>query len=237
MAAATRLPRYVIIQHTFREHHEILRGRLDGRREVAPLDPFSQRGEVGSWQGIEIAWYSGPAGEPTLVPVLEQGNVEYVFSLGLAGSMSKALGRGDLVLPTASLRGDGLTDYWADPMLPAVADADALSAVRQAARESGIDLASGIFHTTPTLYREMDFIRKWSALGVVAIQMELAQHFLLAHLHGKKAAGLYVISDSPLAGEEIWRSGVELDETLSSAYERAVDIVLGAIRILSEEMI
>lgn len=188
---------------------------------------------MGTWQGIQIACYSGPVSETTLVPIMGQSAVEYVFSLGLAGSLSKDLHKGDLVSPTASVRGDGLTDYWADARLPAVAEASALLAVNESARRLGIRITNGVFYTTPTLYQETTFVKKWAELGVVGIQMEIAQHFLLSHLHGKKAAGLYVISDSPLEGDEIWRTGIPLDHVLLDAYEQVVDIVLGAIQLLS----
>lgn len=226
------LPRYVIVQHTYPEHREILLQRLSERRSVPPLSPLCQGGEAGAWQGIQIACYSGPATETTLVPILESA-VEYVFSLGLAGSMSKDLRRGDLVSPTASVRGDGLTDYWADPKLPAVADADALVALNESARRLGIRIANGIFYTTPTLYREMTFLIKWAELGVVAVQIEMAQHLVLSHLYGKRAAGLYVISDLPLAGDEFWRTGILLDQALLDSYERAVDTMLGAVQLLA----
>jgi len=229
MAKTRIVPRYVVIQHTFAEHQEILLQRLADRQALEPLAPFCQDGEVGTWRGIRIACYSGPARETTLVPILEQEGVEYVFSLGLAGALSRTLRRGDLASPTASVRGDGLTDYWADPQMPAVADATALIAINESARRLGITLTNGVFYTTPTLHREPQILEKWAEFGLVGIQMELAQHLLLCHLHGKKAAGVYVISDLPLEGEHIWRTGIELDEVLSDAYARAVDVVLGAI--------
>ena len=234
MVRADRLPQYVVIQHTFSEHREILMRKLDERHSVPPLAYACQEGEIGTWQGLQIACYSGPARETTLVPILEQSTVEYVFSLGLAGALSKRLQRGDLVLPIASVRGDGLTDYWADSKMPAVADTSALLALNESAHRLGASLANGIFYTTSTLYRETTFVNKWAELGVVGVEMELAQHFLLSHLHGKKAAGLYVISDSPLEGDEIWRTGISLDGILSKSYEYAVDIVLAAIQLLSD---
>ena len=233
MSKADTLPRFVVIQYTFSEHQEILRTKLNERRSVPPLAYACQEGEIGTWQGIQIACYSGPAKETSLVPILEQSAVEYVFSLGLAGALSKDLRRGDLVLPIASVRGDGLTDYWADPKMPAVADTSTVLALNDSARRLGASVTHGIFYTTSTLYRETTFVNKWAELGVIGVEMELAQHFLLSHLHAKKAAGLYVISDSPLLGDEIWRSGIRLDEVLSNAYACLVDIVLDAICLLS----
>ncbi len=83
-------------------------------------------------------------------------------------------------------------------------------------------------------YREPTFLGAWAELGVVAVEMEMAPHLLLSHLHGKKAAGLYVISDHPLRGDEIWRRGVLRDQALLGAYGQAVEIVLGAIVTLAE---
>jgi purine-nucleoside phosphorylase len=114
-----------------------------------------------------------------------------------------------------------------------VADAAALAALMDSAHRLGVDLGGGVFCTTSTLYREGSFIEKWASLGVVGIEMEAAPHYLLSHLHGKRAAGLYAISDSPLQGDEIWRTGVALDGVLLAAYTRLVDVLLGAIQALS----
>lgn len=235
MGKTGRLPRFAIFQHTVSQHREALHRRLSELRAISPLAPFSRQGEMGTWQGIPIACFAGGNEETGLVPILEQSTVEYVFVLGLAGSLSPVLGKGDLVSPIASVRGDGLTDYWADARLPAVADATALLAVNQSARRLGFRVANGVFYTTSTMYREMDFAGKWAELGVVGIQMELAQYFVLSYLHRKRAAGVYVISDLPLEGDRIWRTGFSADQGLLDAYERSVDVLLGAIQLLAGE--
>jgi hypothetical protein len=233
MSETNVLPRFVVFQHTVAHHQELLRKKLGELRRIPPLAPFAPEGEVGTWHGVDIACYAGPFRETSLVPILEQSTVEYVFSLGLVGSLSRDLRPGALVTPVASIRGDGLTDYWADAKLPAVANAKALFAVNEAARRWESEIANGIFYTTSTMYREMDFLKKWAELGVIGVQMEMAQHFLLAHLHGKKVAGVYVVSDLPLEGDQIWRTGVPLDRELLSAYECSVNVLLGAIQLLS----
>lgn len=233
MSKTDVLPRYVVFQHTVSQHQEVLRKKLGELHRVPPLAPFSAEGEIGTWHGLDIACYSGSIRETSLIPILEQRTVEYVFSLGLVGSLSKNLRAGHLVTPVASVRGDGLTDYWADARLPAVANVQALFAVHEAAQHLGIEIACGIFYTTATMYREMDFLRQWADLGVIGVQMEMAQHFILAHLHGKKAAGVYVVGDVPLEGDQIWRTGVSQTSELLNAYEHSVNILLNAIQLLS----
>lgn len=186
MTKKDNLPRYVILQHSLPEHRTALYNKLQNHRTIPALTPLSWPGEIGTWQGIEIACFSGGEPERVIMPVLQQDRVEYIFCLGLAGSLTPNLHLGDLVVPSASVRGDGLTDYWADPKLPAVANLTALSALNTASIHLGISLANGIFFTSATWYKEPDFIEAWAKLGVMGIQMELAQYYLLAHLFGKK---------------------------------------------------
>lgn len=259
MTNADTLPRFVVIQYAFWNLREILLKKLSDRRSILPLAKDCQEGEIGTWQEIPIACYSGPALEPTLVSILEQKNVEYVFSLGVAGTLSKNLQRGDLVAPTAAVRGDGATDFWANPRMPAVADAHALVALSESALRLGIPLANGVLYTTTSLYVDAAFVREWAALGVIGIDRTCAQQFLLAHMHRKKAAALYVVGDSlrgggERLGEEILLGGIvpisfqraadikqvpidgavlPLDASFFACYERAVDIVLGAIKSLA----
>ena len=227
------LPRFVIYQHAQWKHQEIVREKLGNRQDLPTLAPFKITGEIGTWHDIPVACIDGDPKETRLIPILEQNSVEYVFSIGFAGSLSRNLQRGNLVSPTASVRGDGLTDSWADLKMPAVAETGALLAINESARLAGIQISNGIFFTTQSVYREMEIIESWAKLGIVAIQMEIAQYLLLPHLYGKKATGLYVISDLPIQGEEIWRTGLQMDDVLISAYHKSADIVLGAIRLLS----
>lgn len=233
MRRTDKFPRFVILQHTLPAHREALRQKLTRHRELPALNPLSWPGEIGRYNGIDIACFSGGEPERVIVPILELPEVEYIFCLGLAGSLSAELHLGDMVAPVASVRGDGLTDYWADPKLPAVADMTALSALNQAAQQLDISLSNGIFYTSATWYKEPDFIGEWSGLGVVGIQMELAQYYLLSHLYGKKTAGLYVISDLPLVGEAVWKTGFRQDKAIIDGCLRSVDVLLGAIERLA----
>jgi purine-nucleoside phosphorylase len=233
MKSTNNLPRFVILQHTLPDHREGLRQRMNEHRPLTALNPLSWPGEIGTYQGIEIALFAGGEPERVIVPILERPEVEYIFCLGLAGSLSAELHLGDIVAPTASVRGDGLTDYWADPKLPAVAHMAPLSALNQAAQQLDIPITNGIFYTSATWYKEPDFIEKWSELGVIGIQMELAQYYLLSHLYGKKTAALYIISDLPLEGEAVWQTGFRQDKTILAGCLRSVEILLDAIELLA----
>lgn len=235
MTEIERLPRFVILQHSLPEHRQLLQNKLSNRRPFPALTPLSWPGDIGTWQGVEIACFAGGEPERVILPVLQQKQVEFIFCLGLAGSLSADLQLGDLIAPSASVRGEGLTDYWADPKLPAVADMTALLALNTVAHQAGIPLANGLFFTSATWYKEPDFIADWAKLGVMGIQMELAQYYLLAHLHGKKAAGLYVISDLPLAGEAIWETGFRTDPEILAGCARSITVVLQAIKWLAGE--
>ncbi len=256
MTSGETFPRFVVIQYVFSPLRTILLTKLSERRAIAPLVPGCQEGECGTWHGTAIACYSGPAMEKTLVSILEQNTVEYVFSLGVAGVLSKDLKRGDLASPVASVRGDGSTDFWADARLPAVADAHALVALRESAQGLGVPLATGIFYTTASLYVDGLFVKEWGGRGVVGIDRISAPLLLLSHLHRKKAAALYVLSDSPPQMRDYWLAsnpptafanpadiiqipidgcGIPLDDAFFKAYARAVDVVLGAIRMLGAD--
>lgn len=229
------LPRFVILQHSLPEHRNALHNKLRNRHTIPPLNPLSRQAEIGTWHDIEIACFSGGEPERVIMPVLKQQRVEFIFCLGLAGSLSPTLQLGNLIAPSASVRGDGLTDYWANPKLPAVANMKSLFALNTASHQLGIPLANGMLFTSATWYKEPDFIEEWSKLGVKGIQMELAQYYLLAHLHGKKAAGIYVISDLPLEGEAIWQTGFRTDAAILNGCEQATAIVLKAIELLAHE--
>ena len=55
MERADIFPRFVIFQHTLQEYREALRNSLSKRRTIPALTPLAREGEIGTWQGIEIA--------------------------------------------------------------------------------------------------------------------------------------------------------------------------------------
>ena len=75
--------------------------------------------------------------------------------LGATGAIQEDINLGDIVVPTGSVRDEGLSDYYAPKQYPAVADYRIVSALVRAAAEEGYRSHAGIIRTTegPNLSR------------------------------------------------------------------------------------
>lgn len=213
----------------------LIEDRLDDVMELKAspfLTPF-EKGFLGRIGKCQVLVFTGRIRHELLLVPLFKTRVKVVYAFGLAGALQQDLSIGDIVIPVAAVRGEGLTRYYAPAKLPAVGDLQVLSSLALAASDIGIDFRVGTFYTTSSWCTEPKYIEKWAKFGVIGIERELARHYLLASLHRKKAGGLYVISDSPIKGEKIW-----VDENMpSECYEsmdKCVDVLVESIRCLNE---
>jgi hypothetical protein len=228
---ASSFPVFVVMAG--RHQYPYLVSRLEDLSPIEPLAPFAPKGERGLLGEIPVAIFPElPGRETALVPVI-RSPARFFLILAAVGGLQPDIERGDILVPTASIRGEGLTRYYARPDLPAVIDLDVGSALKNAAGRLGVKIRTGVFHTTASMYKEPEYVEELSELGVIGVQMELAQFYLLAQLEGKKAGAVHVVTDNPVTGERIWEKGMTRDQTLDNGLNSAADLVCEAIRELA----
>jgi 5'-methylthioadenosine phosphorylase len=75
-----------------------------------------------------------------------------------------------------------------------------------------------VFSSDAFYAEDKDFVKKWAARGVIAVEMEAATLFALSALRGYKAAALLVISDNlAVPGKEELKHHDELVEYIDRA--------------------
>lgn len=218
-------------QHQF----PFLESKLKDLTPIESLSPFAPEGRRGFLGDIPIAIFRGlPGSEMNLVPVI-RSPAKFFFVLAVAGGLQPNIERGDILIPSASIRGEGLTQYYARADFPAVIDLDVGYALMKAANHLDVKTRTGLFYTTASMYKEPEYIRELQELGIIAIEMELAQFYLLAQLEGKKAGAIYVTSDNPIRGDKIWEEGVNRDITYSKNLDKAAEVICEAIKELDKQ--
>lgn len=126
---------------------------------------------------------------------LIKGGTEEIIRVGTAGSLSKEIKDGDLVIAAAAVRNDGLTDQLVDLSYPAVADWDLVARLNRKARELKIKTSTGIVSTIAAFYPEVESLSNnyFSQAGAIAVEMEASALFVLASLNNVKAAAVMAI--------------------------------------------
>lgn len=138
----------------------------------------------------------GAAGAAVCFEELVRGGVQEIIRVGTAGSLAPhRLRDGDLVVGSAAVRKDGLTDQLVAPEYPAVADATLTRRLTEAARERREDAAEGLILTVGAFFPGVEELPNnyFSKAGVLAVEMEAAALYVISSLHGIAAAGIFAI--------------------------------------------
>ena len=122
---------------------------------------------------------------------------------GLIGALQPDIRIGDLIVPTAALRGEGSTKYFIEESYPAVADFGLLRAISTTLDEvyvdCDIDIHYGPIYTTDSFAAETkEFLDLWQSRNLLGIEMETSAIYTIANLYGMKSASIHVVSDNPV---------------------------------------
>jgi len=109
-----------------------------------------------------------------------------------------------MILITAAAREDGATKLMAPADLPAVADPDVVSTLRQICIEQQASYHRGLVLTSDLFYPAMlpSSLEIYSKCGVLGVEMEASCLLTVAQLRGIKAGGIAVVDGNPLKWDE-----------------------------------
>lgn len=126
---------------------------------------------------------------------LIKGGAEEIIRVGTAGSLTKDIRDGDIVIAAAAVRNDGLTEQLVDLSYPAVADWGLTARLNQAAKDLAIKTSTGIVSTIAAFYPEVEALSNnyFSQAQVIAVEMEASALFVLASLNKIKAGAVLAI--------------------------------------------
>jgi uridine phosphorylase len=122
--------------------------------------------------------------------------IKYVFGLGLCGTLQQHIGIGDIILLEGSVRGDGVSRYYAPLEFPGVADFELTARIKEKLVEHGESYHMGLSFGTDALYREeRSLIKLMKELGVISIDLESSAFLTVGRILGLKCCWVGVVSD------------------------------------------
>jgi AMP nucleosidase len=156
-----------------------------------------------------------------------------VLFLGKCGGLKRKNQLGDLVLPLAAIRGDGTSNDYLLPEVPALPAFSLQRAVSTVVRDMGLDYWTGTVYTTNRRVWEHDdafkeYLRKTRSM---AIDMETATIFAAGFANHIPSGALLLVSDQPMVPEGVKTEASDRVVTRDHA-ERHVLIGLEALRLI-----
>ena len=175
-------------------------------------------------------------GSPTAATVMDLLTAiepEAVLFLGKCGGLKKRNKIGDLILPIAAIRGEGTSDDYFPPEVPALPAFALQKAVSTTIRDHGVDYWTGTVYTTNRRVWEHDeeFKEYLQKIRAYAIDMETATIFTVGFYNKIPTGALLLVSDQPMIPEGVKTE--ESDKKVTADYvERHIRIGIDSLKQL-----
>lgn len=131
--------------------------------------------------------------------------IKAALLLGMCGGLRRHYQIGDYFVPVAGIRGEGTSDFYFPPEVPAMANFLVQKYVTIQLESEEIPYHIGITHTTNKRFWEFnkDFRARLQATRPQAIEMESATLFMASYRYKLPLGALLLISDLPLSRDGI----------------------------------
>ncbi|RFM28662.1 AMP nucleosidase [Deminuibacter soli] len=157
-------------------------------------------------EGITIINFGmGSPGAATVMDLLHAIEPEAALFLGKCGGLKKRNKIGDLILPIAAIRGEGTSDDYFPPEVPALPAFALQKAISTTIRDYQVDYWTGTVYTMNRRVWEHDeeFKEYLQRIRAYAIDMETATIFTVGFYNKIPTGALLLVSDQPMIPEGV----------------------------------
>ena len=167
------------------------------------------QGYTGTWKGVPVTVMASGMGIPSIgIYSWELYNfydVDNIIRVGSAGALADDLNLMDVVAGAGACTDSNFAhQFGLNGTFAPIADYTLLSQAVAAAAANGVTLHVGNVLSADNFYDDgSDGPDQWKKMGVLAIEMEAAGLYMNAARAGKRALGLFTISDHIYRAEEL----------------------------------
>lgn len=186
-----------------------------------PCPDFSANMRSATADGITIINFGmGSPNAAIVMDLLGAVNPKGCLFLGKCGGISDKTERGDLILPIAAIRGEGTSNDYFPPEVPALPAFMLQRAVSSTIRDAGMDYWTGTVFTTNRRIWEHDeeFKQRLIQTRAMCVDMETATLFVTGFYNHIPTGALLLVSDQPMIPE-----GVKTEASDKLVTERFVE--------------
>lgn len=162
--------------------------------------------QVATAKNISIINFGmGSPNAATVMDLLTAIHPKAVLFLGKCGGLKKKNKIGDLILPIAAIRGEGTSNDYLPPEVPALPAFALQKAISSTIRDFKSDYWTGTVYTTNRRVWEhdKDFKKYLRVLRAMAVDMETATIFTVGFANEIPSGALLLVSDQPMIAEGV----------------------------------
>jgi len=157
-------------------------------------------------EGLSIVNFGiGSPNAATIMDLLAARQPKGVLFLGKCGGLKESTEIGHFILPIAAIRGEGTSNDYLHPMVPALPSFKLHKFVSDKLVARGLDYRTGVVYTTNRRVWEHDqaFREQLKEMTAIAIDMETATIFVVGHKNQIARGALLLVSDLPMTPEGV----------------------------------
>ncbi len=152
----------------------------------------------------------GSPNAATIMDLLSAKAPKGVLFLGKCGGLKKSSEIGHFILPIAAIRGEGTSNDYYPPEVPALPSFKLHKFVSEKVLQHGYDYRTGVIYTSNRRVWEHDteFLIRLKNMTCIGIDMETATLFIVGHYNEIARGALLLVSDVPVTPD-----GVKTEES------------------------
>ena len=182
-------------------------------------------GYTGTYKGKRLSMMGHGMGMPSIglytYELYHFYGVKTIIRVGSAGAYTTDLHVGDLVIAEGACTDSNYGDqYELGGVFAPIANFELLRAAAESCDQMGYPYKVGNVLSSDVFYRENPRTERWIAMGVLAVEMEVAALYFNAARCGGRALGIVTISDHLITGE------VTTSEERQKTFTRMMDVAL-----------
>jgi AMP nucleosidase len=165
----------------------------------------------------------GSANAATIMDLLIARNPKGILFLGKCGGLKRSTELGNFILPTAAIRGEGTSNDYMPPEVPALPSFKLHKFVSDKVLKHNLEYRTGVVYTSNRRVWEWDdnFKNYLETLGAIGIDMETATIFIAGYANQIARGAFLLVSDLPMHPD-----GVKTEESDQIVTDNFVDLHL-----------
>lgn len=201
---------------------------LDDAQEVTAVR--NMLGFTGTYKGMGVSVMGTGMGIPSasiyITELVRFYGVHRLVRVGSCGGISESVGMRDIILAVGANTDSGVNRArYGGWDFAATADFGLLAAAARAAADAGLSVHAGNVHSSDSFYNPVaDALATWQRMNVLAVEMEAAGLYGIAHEEGARALSVLTVSDHLITQEET--SSDERERTFADMITVALDALV-----------
>ncbi|HPN38294.1 MAG TPA: AMP nucleosidase [Melioribacteraceae bacterium] len=165
----------------------------------------------------------GSPNAATIMDLLSARAPKGILFLGKCGGLKRSTDLGHFILPTAAIRGEGTSNDYFPPEVPALPSFKLHKFVSDLILKYHTEYRTGVIYTTNRRLWEWDqnFKKYLKQIGAIGIDMETATIFITGYANSIARGALLLVSDLPMFPE-----GIKTSQSDAMVTKKFVDLHL-----------